>query len=393
MKVTVAVQGRFHAFDLARELHRQGALARLITSYPAFVARRFGVPGELVHSAVGTEMLARAWRKLPADVGRAWDPQPRLNRRFERVAMQQLDPASDVFVGWSGSSLAALRRARSLGLTTVVERGSSHILDQCALLAEEYERAGLRPVMAHPRVVEAELAEYEEADAIAVPSHFVRRTFLARGVPASRLIHVPYGVSLAGFRPALAEHDGVFRILHCGTVSLRKGCHLLLQAFAECRLPGAELWFVGRVLPEMAPFLRRWGGPRVVLHGVQPQASLPRIYARASVFCLASIEEGLAMVLLQAMACGLPVIASVHTGAEDVLRDGRDGFLVPVRDVEALKQKILLLHEDAALRAAMAASSRERVASGFSWEDYGRRILSAYAELRARRCVPAGSAP
>ncbi len=381
MKACISVLGRFHAFDLARELHRHGALARLVTSYPKFAAARFGVPRALVTSLPSSELLRRGSAWLPRALRDRANPQRFVHAHFEARAARKIPEDADLFVGWSGAALAGIERAQALGMTTVVERGSSHMLAQRRILTEEYEAFGLTPQVAHPAVVEKELLEYERADFIAVPSRFVRRTFLEEGVDAAKLIHVPYGVSLEHFRPpppGAREADPVFRVIHVGAVSLRKGCHYLLRAFQELDLPRSELWFVGPVAPEMKPFRERWASERVVFHAPVPQAQLVDFYARASVFCLASIEEGLALVTAQAMACGLPVVATTNTGAEDLVNDGTDGFVVPVRDVAAIAEKLEQLYRHPDLRRAMGASALERVSSGFRWQDYGERVVRAY---------------
>ncbi len=192
---------------------------------------------------------------------------------------------------------------------------------------------------------ERELQAYQECDRIVIPSLFVKRTFLEKGIPESKLIHVPYGVSLSEFYPVPKE-DKTFRVIHCGGISLRKGVQYLLQAFYELNLPDAELWLVGSVDSEINPFLAKYESDKIILKGQQPQNQLRWFYSQCSVFCIASIEEGLAMVQPQAMACGLPVIHTTNTGGEDIVRDGVDGFCVPIRDLEALKAKILYFYEN-----------------------------------------------
>ena len=103
--------------------------------------------------------------------------------------------------------------------------------------------------------------------------------------------------------------------------------------------------------------------------------------SQGSVFCLASIEEGLAMVQPMAMACGLPVICTTNTGGADIVREGRDGFIVPIRDVDALKEKILYFYEHPDACRAMGESARLRVQAGFSWADYGNKMIAAYQKL------------
>jgi glycosyltransferase involved in cell wall biosynthesis len=236
----------------------------------------------------------------------------------------------------------------------------------------------------HPRVVGKELDEYQTADYISVPSEFVRRTFLDKGIPAEKLIKVPYGVSLQSFR-RIPKTDDVFRVIHCGGISLRKGVHYLLRAFRELDLPNSELRLIGSVAEEMRPILSRYSADNVVIAGPFPQEELYQHYSQGSVFCLASIEEGLAMVVAQAMACGLPVICTTNTGAGEIVRDGIDGFIIPIRDVGALKEKIRCLYEEYVCREEMAKNANRRISSGFSWADYGSRIVHEYARIMEAR--------
>ena len=97
-----------------------------------------------------------------------------------------------------------------------------------------------------------------------------------------------------------------------------------------------------------------------------------------------SIEEGLALVQGQAMACGLPVIATTNTGAEDLFTDGVEGFIVPIRDPEAIREKLLRLYHDPELREEMSRAALSRVQSMAGWDDYGVRA-EPYLRRGARK--------
>jgi glycosyltransferase involved in cell wall biosynthesis len=383
MKVALSVRGRYHAFDLARELQRQGLLAQLITTYPVCLAERSGVAGEHVSALPSNEVMLRLYNRLPLAVRRRFHAQLFLNERFERAARRKLRPA-DVLHAWSGSALGALGRARELGMLTVLERSSAHMLHQHRIVRDEYERLGIDETLVHPGVVDKELAEYAAADFICVPSRFVLDTFLAEGFAREKLLVVPYGTSMEHFYPS-PKTDDVFRIIHCGYTSVEKGCHHLIEAFAKLRLPRAELWFVGGVAPHMRPFIERHRSQRIVFHGHQPQSELVRFYAQSSVFCAASLQDGFSVTVPQAMACGLPVIASTNVGAADILTPGVDGVIVPAGDVEALSAAIVRFYEAPTRCSEMGAAALQRVRSGFTWQDYGRRMAQAYTEALAAR--------
>lgn len=381
MKVTLSTKGRFQAFNLACELQKQGFLAKLLTSLPRSRAQRFGVDPALTESILAVEVLDRLWGRMPSAVNRVYSPQFVLCELYDKWARRRIPAGTDLFVGWSSFALRSMRVAKARGATTVVERASSHMLYQQRVLDEEFGRLGV-PLTWDARVIEKTLIEYEEADFISVPSAYARDTFLEFGVPSAKIVQVPYGVDLSQFSP-LPKEDDVFRVLFCGGLTIRKGVHYLLQAFHELELRDAELLLVGNLSEEITPFLSKYGAANVVHKDPVPFHHLPRIYAQGSVFCLPSLEEGLALVQAQAMACGLPVICSENTGGRDILRDGIDGYIVPIRDVAALKQKILLLYENPEVRLQMGRSARERVSSGFSWAEYGTKMIASYRTMLA----------
>lgn len=143
-------------------------------------------------------------------------------------------------------------------------------------------------------------------------------------------------------------------------------------------LPDAELWLLGSLDTKCKPFLAKYESDRIILKGHHPQNQLHWFYSQCSVFCLASVEDGFGMVMLQAMACGLPVIHTANTGGEDVIRNGIDGFDVPIRDVEALKEKILFFYENPEEQAKMGNSALDKARQFLSWERYGTKMIAAY---------------
>jgi glycosyltransferase involved in cell wall biosynthesis len=384
MKINVALWGRFHAFNLAYQLQKKDVLHRLITTYPSFKAEEFGLDRTAIDSFFHLEVLSRAWSKLPSRLKGKYNLQLFWLEWFDRNATKKLSGEFDIFVGWSGACLLSFQRAKELGAMTVVERGSSHMAYQTRILEEEYDRWGLKFTATHPGIYDREIQAYAECDRIAIPSGFVKRTFIDRGIPEDKLIHVPYGTSLTEFYPVKKE-DKIFRVIHCGGITLRKGVQYLLQAFYELQLPDAELWLVGSVDPEMEPFLKKYQSDRIILKGTQPQSQLHWFYSQCSVFCIASIEEGLAMVQPQAMACGLPIIHTTNTGGEDIVRDGIDGFCIPIRDVEAIEEKILFFYENPDNAVEMGKNALEQARTSLSWDDYGDKIHQAYACCLASR--------
>jgi len=383
MKVTISVIGRFHLFNLAQQLLKRNYLWQLITSYPKFEVVKYEIPRKKVSSIIIKEIIERGWRKLPEFLKEIYNPQYFIHRLFDILASFKLKKGADIVIV---SGLYTLRKAKKLRALTIAERGSSHISYQNKILSEEYEKFGVKiePFMLpHQKIIEDELKSYEEVDYISVPSSFVKRTFLEYGFPENKIIQVPYGVDLSQFKQ-VSKEDNIFRVIFVGGMILRKGVHYLLRAFSELNLSNSELMLIGAMNDEIKPFFKKYDGKFNYI-GKVPQKELYKYYSQSSVFVIMSIEEGLAMVQLQAMACGLPVICTTNTGGEDIVRDDKDGFIIPVRDVEALKEKLLYLHKNPEICRQMGQSAKERVSSGFTWNDYGDKMIKIYESIISKK--------
>jgi len=247
----------------------------------------------------------------------------------------------------------------------------------------EHNFWGVPPPKSSPDRLERCVAEYEEADAITVPSQFARRSFLQHGIADEKVFVCPYGVDLSEFQPDV-KRDNTFRVIHVGQITTRKGIGYLLRAVEPLvKNQRVELWLVGEIDPLIRPLLDQYSSI-FEYKGICPRRDLWQLYTQSSVLVLASVEEGLALVQAQAMACGLPVIATTNTGAEDLFTDGVEGFIVPIRSPEAIREKLQWLMDNSEQRDQMARAALERVKSIGGWNRYGERVESVYKELAIR---------
>jgi glycosyltransferase involved in cell wall biosynthesis len=223
--------------------------------------------------------------------------------------------------------------------------------------------------------------EYAVADAVLCPSHFVKDSFVARGFAPERILVVPYGMTLPA--PSVTEpalDPATFRVLYVGQIAPRKGLRYLFEAFAALRHPRKELVIVGPLgNPSGLDGLTPPSG--TLFRGVLKGEALARAYRDATVFVLPSVEEGLALVLGEALAHGLPIVATANTGAADLFTDGREGFIVPIRDPAAITARLQRLAEEPALRATMAHAARARAAALDGWTAAGSNLIAALAGL------------
>jgi starch synthase len=382
-KVALSTIGTFHMFDLARELRARDALGLVFSGYPKFKLQRENVPMQHIRTF--------PWVHAPY---MAMPGRHRLGQRFNqwwmRLDQMSLDafvaagmPKVDVFVGMSGSSLWSGRHARKVGIRYVCDRGSTHIRAQDRLIREEDQRWGLSSAGVDTWTIEREEAEYAEADCITVPSTFNVRSFVAQGVPEHKLRKLSYGVNVEKFYPEGEPAEGSFDILFAGGMSLRKGIPYLLQAYKNLQHPRKSLSFAGSPSQEVIELMKKHGlwSDDIRLLGHLSQATLRQTMSRSHVLMLPSIEEGLALVQAQAMACGCPVLATENTGCEDLFEHGEQGFITKVRDVEAMSQHLQALADQPELRHEMSRKALARVQLNGGTREYGRRALEIYQSL------------
>ena len=376
MKVTQISVGRFHHFHLARQLESFGLLDRLWTGYPRWKLKdELGIPPDRIKCFPWLQTLVMGWGSVPV-LGRSrairrelsWLAQDTLDRRVARSLTE-----AGVLIALSGQGEISGRRVQHLGGSHICDRGSSHIRVQDRLLREEHARWNVPYDAIDARVMAKEEAEYAGADLITVPSGFAERSFLEMGVSPTKLRKIPYGSRIERFRPVGEPSRDDFDILFVGQVSLRKGVVYLLDAFARFKHPRKRLRIVGSVDPSVASLLETLPNERVEYLGNVPNAELASLYSAAHVFVMPSIEEGLAMVMAEAMACGCPVIATTNSGAEDLFTDGREGIIVPIRSADALLRAIESLADQPERAHAMRADAVALTRNMGGWNGYGRR--------------------
>jgi starch synthase len=379
MNVALSTIGRFHTFDLARQLHRRNALTAVFSGYPSIKLKNEGIPRQSVKTFpwLHAPYMRFAPRYEPLRI--LWEWHDRL--WFDRYVSRNL-PLCDIFCGLSGSALETGKAAKRRGAKYVCDRGSSHIRFQGQILAEEYDRQGIYFSGIDPRIVAREEAEYDLADAITLPSTFSVGTFLKLGVHAHKLRLAPYGVDLSMFHPTSAPTHNEFRVLFVGAISVRKGVQYLLDAFDQLEHKHKHLTLVGSIAAELKPLVDRLRSrDDVSIMGHVARSHLKDIMSTSHVMVLPSIEDGFGLVQAQAMACGCPVVASANTGASDLFTDGIEGFIIPIRDTEGIAQRLQTLADNPDLRDQMGAVAIQRVKSINGWNQYGEIIYKTFAEL------------
>ncbi len=389
MKVTVLVGGRFFAFDIARELQRQEMLAGVVTAYGR--APREGIGWTRLRWNPLVEAVSRWERRR----GRIPDPEIdfRASSRFGRWAARNL-PRCDVLQGWTGYTLESIPVAQARGTTVMATRASAHIRTQAELLEAEYGAFGFPAAPVSPRMIERECEEYERADYVQVFSTFALKSFLERGFARERMVLTPLGVDMAEVAPAgegpapRRDGEGPLRVLYLGQVGLRKGAHYLLDAAKRLGPEAVSVSLVGGLAPEGELLLRRHAAGDE-WKGKVPRSELRRVFAEHDVLILPSVEDGFGAVVCEAMAAGLPVIATTSTGGPDVIDDGRTGVIIPPASVDAIAESLAAFADDRERCREMGRAAAEAMRTTRTWRQFVDDMVAQYGAARARRVTGA----
>lgn len=277
----------------------------------------------------------------------------------------------------SGVSLEIFQFAESHGLKCIVNQIDPSLYEE-RLLAEEsvlwpdWEKEPA--TVQEDELFARESEEWLLADLIIVNSGFTQHALTELGAPPDKIRIVPLAVDCQRFRPLPCRRtsDRV-HFLFLGTVGLRKGIQHALQAMRLIHNSHVQLTIAGRAdfkfhLEKIIEY-----SDMVNYIGHVP-GEIVSTYQQADVYIFPTISEGFGLTQLEALACGLPVITTPNCAA--VVRDGVDGFIVPIRDPDALAEKMELLARDRELLAWMSRNARER-ALEFSWEKYQERLVNA----------------
>lgn len=264
---------------------------------------------------------------------------------FDRWAAGKLQPGDWVFSSY-GYANKCFRKAKAQGGITFLDGGNSHPENFWNIVGEEHRKWGIHRPPIPEWHYRRSLAMMKDVDYVLAPSGFVAHSFLERGFPEDRVLRMFYPVDLACFQPTPAPRpaDRPFTIINTGGLSLRKGAPYLLEAFRRVRekVPTARLLLTRTLNKPVEDLLKReYSDLPIEWSGYLPQEELAKRLQQADLFILPSLEEGLVRTAIQAMACGLPAILTAHTGANDYIREGVNGSIVPLCDSEAIVSQAL----------------------------------------------------
>jgi starch synthase len=263
---------------------------------------------------------------------------------FDRWVLRQLR-AGDHIISSYGYVNDSFKWIRARGGKTFLDGGNSHPENFWQTISEEHRRwnCSYPPVSRYWH--ERSMAMLFDVDFVLSPSSFVTRSFLDRGFPPDRILKNVYPIDLECFKPPkeVRRKTRPLTIISTGSLSLRKGTPYLLEAFRMVRkqIPDARLLLTETVEDNVRAIIQKEADPNIEWSPFLPRCQLAKRLHDADIFVLPSLEDGFALTVAEALACGLPVITTPNTGASDLIRPGENGEVVPIRDAAALANGIL----------------------------------------------------
>jgi glycosyltransferase involved in cell wall biosynthesis len=389
-------------------LDRAGLLARFVTtlgwsqnSYPILTAkmrgrlrRNYALPADKIDIHPFRESV-----RLLADFLRArvltahesgWASIDRVWQSLDREAARRLrhggcGPDVRAVYAYEDCAERLFATACDLGLKRVYDLPIAYWKTTQRLLHEEAQRyPDWEPTLGATRDSEEKLSrktrEIDLAELVICPSRFVLESLPPEVRAKKHCLVALFGspVATSNEERSTTRSAGPLRVLFVGALTQRKGLADLFAAMKMIDSAAVELVVMGSTIRSLSWYRDQF--PDFTYEPPRPHREVLRLMQSCDVFVLPSIVEGRALVQQEAMACGLPLIATRNAGADDLIEEGATGFLVPVRSPEVMAEKIGWCAANRSLLSGMGIAARER-AGELRWHAYGETIVSAIREL------------
>lgn len=279
------------------------------------------------------------------------------------------------FDSWSLDFYKALEK-QDVKVVKILDMASTAVPTIHRIIHEEYNKnkpfsnSYLRTmIMYSDEMCKTYEEEFRYADYFLSPSVWVDKSLLAAGVPSERIISLPHGVNVERFTPKDDNYNlgHTVRFLFVGRCEGAKGIYYLLEAFRQLQEYDIELLMVGDTFTWENDIVNYTNNVRTL--GLKRNDEMPEVYKNADVFILSSLWEGSALSMMEAMASGMPVIASSHSCAPDMVVDGVEGFVYDPYSINELKECITWYVNNREKIISMGKAARRKTEQ-YTWEQY-----------------------
>ena len=207
-------------------------------------------------------------------------------------------------------------------------------------------------------------------------SSITKKSLASKGISEDNIKVIPYGVDTTKFTFSERKQSDVFKVIFIGSLNQRKGITYLLDALAQ--MNNVEITIVTRGIYDES-LIHNYTFPIHVVIDV-PHDKLQEELHKANCFVLPSILEGFGQVILEAMATGIPIIATENTAAIDIVEKGKEGFVTKIRDVQAIKDNLEILQNDFSLVQTMGKAAYEK-AKIYTWKKFRTDLVTHIQSL------------
>ncbi|NQU95343.1 MAG: glycosyltransferase family 4 protein [Candidatus Omnitrophica bacterium] len=393
--ILVSHAGKQHSYKLAISLQNMGRLSRFATSsyydpsrFPDTFFSRFTKLDKILkkrHEPGLSDKVRRfpffevpeiILRTLLGNKKISSDATCLRDMLFDRFVSKTQIYNSGIFWGFQGSCLESLKAAKRKGIIAIAEFATAHVTAAIRILEEERKRnpewADSINNLCFPNWYLKRLKEEPFlADFCVAASEFSKKTLEDANVESKKILLLPLGASLEKFKFKKRKIKSNFQVLFVGSVGQRKGMKYLLEAIKMLRSNKVVTKIVGPIVGSGKAF-RSYSNYYEYL-GCLTQEEVLKVMHESDCLVLPSLLEGFGLVIPEAMASGMPVIATTHTAAPEIIREGRDGFILEPCDARGLAGKLdwLATHKEKSIE--MGQDAREG-SEKFSWKKHQERL-------------------
>jgi glycosyltransferase involved in cell wall biosynthesis len=378
MSVIFSVNGKFSAFDYCANLNKSIKKLHLITTYPFFHVKKYGLKKSQVTSFFFIELIKRINQKFFLDRGHYFFGnlvENFTNNLFDRLAAKKVNELRyKNFIGFSGSADKSIKLCKKLFIKSFLIRGSSHILEVKKILKSENKKNNLYSNFPYNSLIKNELSEYKNADKIILHSQFAINSFLSRNFNIKKLIYLPLGVYREINLKKKYKKQKI--ILYLGQVSVRKGIHYLIKAFLKLKNNNFELHIAGPVQNDMKVILDYIDNKKnIFIYGKVSDSKKKELFMKASIFCLPTLEDGFAKVILEALQYRNFLLCSNYSAAPEIIKKYKKGLIVNPRNINNFASKI---NKSIKLcnRDEPQSSSLKKLNEIYNWNNINKKLVS-----------------
>jgi glycosyltransferase involved in cell wall biosynthesis len=377
MKINIIVGGRFHVELLANHLIELGHDIRIYTSTPSFFFKNPKIRGLTIFIPMLFQFIRKVTKiNLPSYL-------KLFDLAIFDYLISKIMRECDLVYGFAGNSYYCGLAAKNKGIPYLLDRACPHSDVQQKILKIEAKKNNLRHVPLNKQLRYRLIQEYELADKIVVPSDYTLKSFINKGLKREKLFLAPLEAKVYPLPPKTKNKKNNFTIGIIGGDLLRKGYIYLFEAYNDLKLKNSQLIILGNkkeILKSLK--IKKIYESRDDIIFLNHVNNINNFYSKCDIFCLPSVDEGFGMVIPEAMANALPIITTTNVGSSFLVRNNINGFVIPPKNKEELKNKIEFFYKNTKAINSYGRESRnsywEYVNSSDNYKNHIIKLLGEY---------------